>query len=95
MTRQRWFCCLCGALTARMPRPDGRALCAAHSTVALDTVPPDPLQSIPSMAHETISTPLLSHGPPAERSGARARTGSGDLPPEGEDAHPATGTESC
>ncbi len=47
MTRQRWFCCLCGAMTARMPRPDGRVLCHSHSTVALDENPRSELESLP------------------------------------------------
>jgi hypothetical protein len=52
MSRTLYWCCLCGAPTSRVPRPDGRALCRAHSTVALDFVPPDPLNSLPMHADE-------------------------------------------
>jgi hypothetical protein len=68
VTRMRWFCCLCGELTDREPDAGRRALCRAHSNVALDTVPPDPLTSLPMQAADTL---------------------------HGEDASPATGTESC
>lgn len=54
MTRQRWFCSLCGAMTTRPP-DDGRyARCVAHSNLPreADLTPPDPLTTIPPMAAE-------------------------------------------
>lgn len=54
MTRQRWFCSYCGALTSH-PSFDGRfARCPAHSTLPreADLIPPDPLTTIPPMREE-------------------------------------------
>lgn len=56
MTRARWFCAICGALTNRPP-DDGRyARCAAHSTLPLDRdlIPPDPATNLPTMAASQI-----------------------------------------
>lgn len=54
MSRQRWFCSVCGGLTNRPPGPTGRAYCRAHADIpALDAVPPDPLESLPSMSQAT------------------------------------------
>jgi hypothetical protein len=62
VTRQRWFCFLCGALTDRQPLDGRRALCVAHSAIPLDEVPPDPLTSLPLTA-ATIHGEAL---PPAD-----------------------------
>lgn len=47
MSRQRWFCRFCGAMTSR---PQG--VCAAHADLPnlVDAVPPDPLESLPVTA---------------------------------------------
>jgi hypothetical protein len=74
-----------------MPRPGGRALCAAHSTVALDTVPPDPLQSVPVQAADTFcSTPcILSSGHVGAHMNAMGREWPREALP------PADGMERC
>lgn len=55
MSRQRWFCQVCGALTQRTPARDGRALCAAHAGLPLiEPVPADPLNDVPTMREDTI-----------------------------------------
>lgn len=54
MSRARWFCSFCGAMTARPP-DDGRfARCAAHEGLPRerDLIPPDPLTTLPTMAAE-------------------------------------------
>lgn len=56
MTRQRWFCSYCGALTSR-PSFDGRfARCPAHSTLPreADLIPPDPITILPTMAAQSF-----------------------------------------
>jgi hypothetical protein len=50
MTRERWFCCLCGAVTTRRPNTAGRVFCHAHAGLTVDEAPPDPLESIPTLA---------------------------------------------
>lgn len=50
MTRERWFCYVCGAMTARRPDRYGRAFCHAHSGLEVDVIPPDPLESLPVQA---------------------------------------------
>lgn len=50
VTRERWFCCLCGGLTQRPPNTAGRVFCRAHSGLTVDEAPPDPLESIPTLA---------------------------------------------
>jgi hypothetical protein len=52
--RHRWFCCLCGAITLRDPGTGPYAFCYAHSRVAVDEVPPDPLESLPMQSADTI-----------------------------------------
>lgn len=52
MTRMRWFCSYCGAMTNRPP-DDGRyARCTAHMNLPLEAclIPPDPLESLPVTA---------------------------------------------
>jgi len=50
--RKRWFCCLCGAMTTRDPGTKRYATCHAHSSVTVDFVPPDPLESLPMNSAE-------------------------------------------
>lgn len=53
MTRQRWFCSFCGGLTDRPPDArDGRVRCRGHAAlpIEVDLIPPDPLESLPTMA---------------------------------------------
>lgn len=84
-------------MTARMPRPDGRALCTAHSAVALDTVPPDPLESLPLMASERCFCRDIWGAPWDGGGGTQVITP--ECPIHGNAAHPredltaATGTE--
>lgn len=49
VSRRRWFCSVCGALTQREPGTNGRVLCHAHSGLRVDEVPPDPAESLPTM----------------------------------------------
>lgn len=53
MTGERWFCVLCGNLTAKGPRPGRPVLCRAHENIVVDFIPPDPLQSLPMQAATT------------------------------------------
>ena len=52
MTRERWFCCLCGAMTVYPAWRDGRYYCRAHADL-FDREPPDPLRSLPMQAADT------------------------------------------
>jgi hypothetical protein len=52
VTRQRWFCRFCGAVTNRC-----EGVCAAHADLPslVDAVPPDPLESLPVTAVEALA----------------------------------------
>lgn len=55
MSRQRWFCSLCGALITHAPAMrDGYARCRAHAGLPAESslVPGDPVASLPSRAGE-------------------------------------------
>lgn len=104
MTRQRWFCAVCGALTINPAERDGRAYCRAHSDLpALDEVAPDPLESLPVTAQETTGhrswCSMLSSNAPGGRycnCGLVTGTPLGVTERraiEREDATPAAGTE--
>lgn len=69
MTRARWFCSLCGALTAAPAVNQGRYYCRAHSHFAalVDAVPPDPLESLPMQAAEIHRGEVVSPADGTER----------------------------
>lgn len=92
MTRERWFCCLCGALTATGFKSDGRAYCRAHDDLRVDSVPRDPLRSLPMQASELASElHNVTTGAPCIVLG-RDTCGSLAQP---EVVSPADGTERC
>ncbi len=68
MVSERWFCCLCGALTAAPAMSGGRYFCRAHAGYAavLDAVPPDPLESLPMQA-DAFAVEVVSPADGTER----------------------------